>query len=1116
MTLYLHRAPRTDQLADALGDLLATPLADPFASEVVVVPAKGVERWLSQRLSHRLGAATGRDDGVCAGVDFTSPRSLFAVVSGRPDDDPWAADALTWPLLQVIDASVAEPWAATLARHLGHAVDGDDGELRRGRRFATARRLAALFASYAAQRPALVADWAAGRDLDGAGGPVPADLLWQPELWRRLAAAVGAPDPARRQVAAIEKLRLDPGSVALPARVNLFGHTRLATGDLELLDALAAEREVHLWLPHPSEALWSRLDDLRGAVPRVDDTSHLQVGHPLLATLGRDTRELQRALAAHEVVDEPLVSRLASLAPQPAGETLLGWLQHDLRSNAPGNPATRVVATTDRSVQLHACHGPARQVEVLREVLLGLLADDPMLEPRDVLVMCPDIEGYAPLLSAAFGLADVVGPEGHPAHRLRVSLADRALDQTNPLLAVVARVLDLAGGRAGVGAVLDLAHAEPVRRRFGFRDDDLDLLATWVAQAGVKWGFDAEHRTEFGLQAYGDNTWRSGLDRLLSGIALSDDSDALLGDVLPLDDVGSGDIDLIGRLSEFVARLESVTDRLVGTHPLDHWLDTIEEGVGSLTSVRPADAWQLGQVQRELDGLRSAAGSDVDLRLPDVRAMFGDRLAGRPTRANFRTGVLTVSTLVPMRSVPHRVVCLLGLDDGVFPRVGVTDGDDVLARRPMTGERDPRSEDRQLLLDAVLAATDTLVITYTGANEFTGQARPPAVPVGELLDALDLTASTSDGRSVSEQVRIKHPLQPFDRRNLKAGALVPGHAFAFDRFALAGARAVERDREEPPPFLAGELPPPVAGDVALDDLVEFYGGPVKGFLKQRLGIALPREDEPVDDRIPIALDALEEWAVGDRILGDLMRGHHPDAAVLRERRRGVVPPGELGDRILQKVIGRARPLAIEALAHTGSAQRAVDVDVDLGGGRRLRGTVPELHGDLLVRVSYSKLGPKHRLHSWIKLLALAASDQDRAWRGLTIGRPETSRGDLEVSRLAPLDHRALGWLRDLVALRDEGLVAPLPLPLKSSIKYARARRTNTDASVALDRVDYQAWRYDGRYEGERLDAEYVLVWGDKAPLPGTNEPGEADEPHRFGAVAMRVWSPLLESEVGSW
>ncbi len=715
MTLHLHRAARTDQLADQLGELLASPLADPFAAEVVVVPAKGVERWLSQRLSHRLGVAPGRGDGVCAGVDFRSPRSLFAVVSGRPDDDPWAADALAWPLLHVIDASLGEPWAATLARHLGHDVAGDAGEVRRGRRFATARRLAGLFASYAGQRPALVADWAAGRDTDGAGNDVPDDLTWQPELWRRLAAAVEEPDPVRRQAEAIERLRADPATVDLPERVNLFGHTRLAAGDLALLDALAADRDVHLWLPHPSAALWSRLAGITGVVPRTADRSHLQVGHPLLATLGRDTRELQRTLSTVTYVDEP--SRRRAGPP----DTLLGWLQADLRANAPGRAEARVLRPADRSVQLHACHGQARQVEVLREVLLGLLADDPTLEPRDVLVMCPDIESYAPLLSAAFGLADVVGPDGHPAHRLRVSLADRALDQTNPLLAVVARLLDLAGGRAGVGAVLDLAHAEPVRRRFGFRDDDLELLTTWVQQAGVKWGFDAAHRADFGLEHYDDNTWRAGLDRLLTGVALSDDSGTMLGGTLPLDDVGSGDVDLIGRLAELLARLEAVTDRLVGTHDLDHWLQAIEDGVGALTSVRPTDSWQLGQVQRELDGLRSGAGSDVDLRLPDVRAMFSDRLAGRPTRANFRTGVLTVSTLVPMRSVPHRVVCLLGLDEGVFPRVGVTDGDDVLARRPLTGERDPRSEDRQLLLDAVLAATDTLVITYTGANEFTGQ-----------------------------------------------------------------------------------------------------------------------------------------------------------------------------------------------------------------------------------------------------------------------------------------------------------------------------------------------------------------------------------------------------------
>jgi exodeoxyribonuclease V gamma subunit len=613
VSLHLHRALRADALADGLGRLLAAPLPDPFATELVVVPARGMERWLSQRLSHVLGAGPG-GDGVCAAVAFRSPGSLVAEVTGTRDDDPWAPDALAWPLLDVIDAVLGEPWAATLARHLGHGLVGDEADLRMGRRFSVARRLARLFASYAGQRPSLVADWSAGRDTDGCGRPLAADLTWQPELWRRLTARVDGPSPLERQAETVSRLREDPEAHDLPVRLSLFGHTRLSVTEVELLDALAAERDVHVWLPHPSPALWQTLTGPGGAVDRATDDSHQRVRHPLLSSLGRDTRELQRALSAAAIAtDEEL--------PLPAlPDTLLGFLQNDLAADLP-RPAGRMVADDDRSVQVHACHGVARQVDVLREVLLGLLADDPTLEPRDVLVMCPDIETYAPLIEAGFGLGDVVGAGGHPAHRLRVRLADRAPGQTNPLLGVATALLDLAGGRAPATQVLDLARAEPVRRRFGFSDDDLDQLDTWARESGVRWAFDAEHRTEFGLGDYVANTWEFGLDRLLTGVALSDDSSAWLDRALPLDDVGSAQVDLVGRLTEYVERLREVTDRLTGTRPVDDWLAALDDAVGSLTAVSSVDGWQTGQVQRELGRVRRAASDlgNVDLRLPDGR-----------------------------------------------------------------------------------------------------------------------------------------------------------------------------------------------------------------------------------------------------------------------------------------------------------------------------------------------------------------------------------------------------------------------------------------------------------------------------------------------------------------
>jgi exodeoxyribonuclease V gamma subunit len=299
VTLRIHRAERTDLLADGLGALLASPLEDPFAEELVVVPARGVERWLTQRLSHRLGTGARGGDGVCAGVRFLSPHSLVAMLLGKERDDAWDPDRMVWPLLEVIDEAMGEPWCATLAAHLGYGVDGDVGDLRRSRRYSVARRLAGLFASYAVQRPRLVGDWREGQDTDGAGNKLDDDLLWQAELWRRLVERVGETPPDVRHAETLERLRSGGDGLDLPPRLSLFGHTRLPITEVELLDALGELRDVHLWLPQVSSVLWEDLADLAtsGPVPREDDRSSELVRHPLLGSLGRDARELQRTLS---------------------------------------------------------------------------------------------------------------------------------------------------------------------------------------------------------------------------------------------------------------------------------------------------------------------------------------------------------------------------------------------------------------------------------------------------------------------------------------------------------------------------------------------------------------------------------------------------------------------------------------------------------------------------------------------------------------------------------------------------------------------------------------------------------------------------------------------------
>ncbi len=295
MALHLHVAERTDALADGLADLLATPLGDPFAREVVVVPARGVERWLTQRLSHRLGVGARAGDGVCAGVDFVTPHSLVAMLLGRDSEDPWDPDRLAWPLLEVIDACLGESGFEALSRHLGHR---DPGEERKARRYAVARRLAGLFASYAVQRPALVTDWREGRDTDGAGGALDADLHWQSALWRRLLVHVGATPPDVRHAETLARLRAGGGDLDLPPRLSLFGHTRLPVTEVALLRALGELRDVHLWLPQASTTLWQQLAPTaaQGPVARSADPSAEEVRPPAARLAGpRRPRAAARA-----------------------------------------------------------------------------------------------------------------------------------------------------------------------------------------------------------------------------------------------------------------------------------------------------------------------------------------------------------------------------------------------------------------------------------------------------------------------------------------------------------------------------------------------------------------------------------------------------------------------------------------------------------------------------------------------------------------------------------------------------------------------------------------------------------------------------------------------------
>ena len=523
-----------------------------------------------------------------------------------------------------------------------------------------------------------------------------------------------------------------------------------------------------------------------------------------------------------------------------------------------------------------------------------------------------------------------------------------------------------------------------------------------------------------------------------------------------------------------------------------------------------------------------SGASSVTIGCADVRSILTERLKGKATRANFCTGHLTVCTLVPMRSIPHKVVCLLGLDDGSFPRHIERDGDDLTAQDPRVGDRDARSEDRQLLLDALLAAREHLLITYTGHDERSNQPRPPAVPVGELFDVIDHTVRAPEGRA-REAIVVQHPLQPFDPRNFVPGDLVAGRPWSFDEVNLEGARAALAQDRRPRPFLTHPLECDVQRlDIELLD--RFLRDPVKVFLRERLGISLWDRTREYEDAIPIVPDSLAKWSIAERILGQRLGGGSWDDCEKAEMARGALPPASLAYPVLDEMRNDVEEL-VQAAAHLWELPTSsLDVDVDLPGLPSVIGAVAGVRGSIIPMVTYRRMQPALRLSAWLRLLALSATYPEVAFEAQTIARtPKGSRRAVALATIGPLAQDpqarreiAQTHLAGLVEIYRRGMREPLPIFCKTSAAYAADRALGKEASEAA-LAARKEWESGTDWDKENRAKEQLFLLGEELSLPEmltrTGVPASAEgeeldpsEPHRFGVYSRLVWDGVLAFE----
>jgi len=1125
--MHLYSADAARPLAERLAGVLARADTDPLAPEWLAVPSEGMRRWVTLELARHLGrTGPGRSDGIAANIERAFPGTLrTAVLSADRADgapDPWGIERLVWPVLEALDTGVPG---------LPDSLRPGAGPL-----YGRARRIADLMDRYHLHRPRMIRYWSEGHDVDGTGRPLPEPALWQARLWRRVRGRLGEPSPPERLPGLLERLRRGENLIDLPHRLMLFGFTLLPAGDfLDIARAVAETRDVHLFLLEPTRLDPAGLLRCSPAPPdgaprlRVNDPTAGLVGPPLLRSWGRLHRESALLVADAGLraapVDPPV-------NPRPSA-TLLGRLQQDIVGNVAPLP-TLAVDPGDRSVQFHACFGATRQVEVLRDTLLHLLAEPGTdLTEDDIVVLCPSLERFAPLVEAVFGRSaasttpapgEGAGPGRPGAPALRYRIADRSMRSTNPVLSAASALLAMVAGRFDAATVLDFLGSEPVRERFGFDDDGLVVIADWVKATNVRWGIDPEHRTRLGLRAsVVTNTWRAALDRLLIGSAVFDEEWTLaVGGVAPLG-VEGDDVVLAGHLAEALGHLADLAVAATGTSPLADWVREFRTACTALFAAPRDQSWQMEALDRILSTVVESAtvdgtASGIALEWADMVRLLEERLDDSYGRADFFRGGITVTSLTPLRWVPFRVVCLLGLDQAAFGSEGSA-GDDLSAVQPQVGDRDQRGEVRQALLEAVLAAEDHLVVVRDGHDVRTNQVVPRAVATAELFEAVLAPVAPDSRARVADRLETDHPRHGYDERCFQPDGVVPGTVWSFDDRQRDGAEARRRRSHVAVPLLAEPLAAADTEVIDLADLHRFFTNPTAAFFSQRLEARLPRIEEELSSVLPLSIGGLEGWEVGTRLLEARMAGTPASEWLEYERALGTVPPGPLGDLALATLTDTVEGLVAEA-RHRGVVPGPAlpfAVDVELPDGTRIVGSVPLRLPSASpgpVRQYYSRYKPTHRVAAWLDLMVLAVSEPDRPWRSLAISRSEGARGpmvnDLVV---APDGTDSPGPTRALAVAVDcfrRGLTEPLPLFPTFSHQIYKGRGGPSDWTGYKFPADGQHPAVELAFNRSDFDTIRRLP-----PRPG-DPPGPNGRVFRFAAYLFRaVDSSVRPYQAGS-
>lgn len=1067
------------QLATHLAELQQSSPLPPLEAETVIVQSNDLTRWLSLFLA--------QTHGVVSHIDFPYPSAylwaLFRrVLPSVPKQSPFSTDAMAWRIFELLPACRQQSQFAIINAYLGE----QDDPLKR---YALSHRIADSFDQYLMYRPDWIQAWEQGESPH-----------WQAALWQQLTVTEDG-SVAMHRANLLNQLHdylttTETRPKGLPKRLAIFGISAMPPVYLTLFELMARHCDITLYFLSPSEGYWGDLVDKKAQAKRIaqrdlfdesdneEEDDYFNTGHPLLASLGKQGQEFFEQLqnCQHESFDAFV---------EPERDHLLGMLQHDIfaLNNPDFEDEKTAIPRDDKSIMVHACHSTMREIEVLHDQLLALFEHDLDLSPTDIVVMTPDIEIYAPWIDAVFGNTS-------NTQRIPYGIADCGVRYQSPILNAFVSLLSLPQSRFDVETVLTLLECQAIQQRFSLDDEQLSVIREWLAETHTRWALSAEHKADFDLPETKNNTWRAGLDRLLLAYAMpmteAGKPIRLFEQQLAFDGITGDRAATLAQLCAFMDSLDNLRQQLTQDRTAENWqkqLNTVLENL-FLPSYDTNEEAELNLIRQTLAKLVEStqlAEFKQTMSLALVKDWINGHLDTSQTISRFMGHGVTFCGMVPMRSIPFKVVCLIGMNDESYPRRQPTQGFDLLSHDFRVGDRSRRDDDRYLFLEALMSCQSYLYLSYVGRSIRDNATIPPSVLVSDLRDVLNQTYTDEHGEELWSQLLTQHPLQAFSLRYFDGQNE--------QLFSFAQAQCPINDSNEIPENKTWfEHALPQADDswrqISLSQLINFFRHPARYVLRERLGMRLEMTDDQLDIREPFELDGLQAWSLRQQLLNSKLNPDFATNMLDLVQASGVLPQGIMGEQIFDSQVEKVDEFADKLLPrYPTDLLPAIPFELQFNdfvlSGQL--GESSQLHDGGLFHYRMAKTKGHDLLTMWINHLVLNAVQLTN------IGRQSTLITENNDYQFSPVEN-AHAILQQLIELYWQGIHQPLPLFSNTSYAFAKTTLNNTKASP--ENAALSAW-LGGQYSSAESDDVYYQQLYKESPL---NE--------AFLALALAIYEPI--------